>query len=142
MAEDFDPAKVVGELKERAAKERATGGYPDELEDEKLEPPASIVQGFDLQASGPRVRFRPELGFSSKPVVGPAITFVKRFQLRLLLYVFEDLARQTDTAIARLEAALAVEIAMRERVERDMEDKVRDLESEIQLLQDRPKTST
>jgi hypothetical protein len=52
---------------------------------------------------GPRVRFRPELGFSTKPVIGPAITLVKRFILRLLRYVFDDLARQTDAAIARVE---------------------------------------
>src|ERR671914_2851066 len=121
MAEEFDSAKVVAELKERAERERASGGYPDDLADVELEKPSSIVEGFDLQADGPRVRFRPELGFSSKPVIGPAITLVKRFYLRLLLYVFDDLARQTDTAIGRVETALAVEIAARERLERDVE---------------------
>jgi hypothetical protein len=117
MAEDFDPAKVVAQLKERAAHERAAGGYPEDLADVALDEPGAIVQGFDLQSSGRRVRFRPELGFSSKPVVGPAITLVKRFYLRLLLHVFDDLARQTDTALARLETALAVEVAARERLE-------------------------
>jgi hypothetical protein len=37
--------------------------------------------------------------------------------LRLQLYVFDDLARQTDEAIARVESALAVEVATRERLE-------------------------
>ena len=85
------------------------------------------MDGFDLQSGAPRVRFRPELGYSSKPVVGPTITLVKRFYLRLLLHVFDDLARQTDTALARLETALAVEVASRER----LEQKVRELEEEI-----------
>jgi hypothetical protein len=133
-----DLSQLTDELKERADRERASGGYPDDLSGFELENPSgavgSIVDGFDLQSGGPRVRFRPELGFSTKPVVGPAITLVKRFQLRLLLYVFDDLARQTDTAIARLEAALAVEIAMRERIEREMEQKIAALEGEIRAL--------
>lgn len=140
MAEGFDPAKVVAELKERAEQERASGGYPDDLANAALDEPGSIIQGFDLQSRGRRVEFRPELGFSSKPVIGPAITLVKRFYLRLLLHVFDDLARQTDTAIVRLEAALAVEVAMRERVEEEMEHKIRELEGEIRLLRDKAET--
>jgi hypothetical protein len=140
VAQDEAPrinlSRLPGELKERAERERAAGGYPDDLVGFELENPAggvgsSIVEGFDLQSGGPRVRFRPELGFSTKPVVGPAITLVKRFYLRLLGYVFDDLARQTDTAIVRLETALAVEIATRERVERELEHKIRELEGEI-----------
>jgi hypothetical protein len=140
VAQDEAPrinlSRLPGELKERAERERAAGGYPDDLVDFELENPAggvgsSIVEGFDLQSDGPRVRFRPELGFSTKPVVGPAITLVKRFYLRLLGYVLDDLARQTDTAIVRLETALAVEIATRERVERELEHKIRELEDEI-----------
>ena len=146
MAQDEAPlSRLPGELKERAERERAAGGYPDDLGGFELEKPGggeggSIVEGFDLQSGGPRVRFRPELGFSTKPVIGPAITLVKRFYLRLLGYVFDDLARQTDTAIVRLETALAVEIATRERVEREMEDKIRELEGEIRLLRDRAET--
>jgi hypothetical protein len=140
MAQEADLSRLSDELKERADREQAAGGYPDDLSDFDLEKPGggmggSIVEGFDLQSGGPRVRFRPELGFSTKPVVGPPITLVKRFYLRLLGYVFDDLARQTDTAIVRLETALAVEIATRERVEREMEDKIRELEDEIRLLQ-------
>ena len=137
MADELSglPAK----LKERAERERASGGYPDDLSGFQLETPgtvaaASIADGFDLRSGSPRVRFRPELGFSSKPVVGPAITLVKRFYLRLLLYVFDDLARQTDTAIGRVEAALAVEIAARERLERQTAEKIRELEAEIESL--------
>ena len=135
MAQEADLSRLSDELKERADRERAAGGYPDDLSDFELEKPfsgasGSIVDGFDLQAAGPRVRFRPELGYSTKPVVGPAITLVKRFYLRLLLYVFDDLARQTNTAIERLEAALAVEVASRERVEKQ----VRELEADVRSL--------
>jgi hypothetical protein len=138
-----DLSRLPAELRERADRERASGGYPDDLSGTELEKPSatgSIIEGFDLQADGPRVRFRPELGFSRKPVIGPPITLVKRFYLRLLQYVFDDLARQTDTAIGRVEAALAVEIAMRERVERELGEKIRELEDEIRLLQVRAET--
>jgi hypothetical protein len=149
MAQDEAPPAdltgLAGELKERAERERASGGYPDDLSGVDLEKPgdvgSSLVEGFDLQSGGPRVRFRPELGFSTKPVVGPGITLVKRFYLRLLRYVFDDLARQTDTAIVRLETALAVEIAARERVEREMEHKIRELEGEIRSLRARSETN-
>ena len=78
------------------------------------------------------MRFRPELGFSAKPVIGPVITLVKRFILRLQLYVFDDLARQADTAIRRVEAALAVEIATRER----LENEVRELKTRLGRRED------
>jgi hypothetical protein len=135
------PAKDVGnveritdELKQRVAKERAAGAYADDLSSVELEVPgegAPIVEGFDLEAVGPRVRFRPELGFSAKPVVGPVITLVKKSILRLLFYVLDDLARQTDTAIRRVETALAVEIATRER----LEGQVGELEARIARLE-------
>jgi hypothetical protein len=136
MARETDLFRLPDELKERADRERTSGGYPDDLSGYELEKPSenSIVDGFDLQSGAPRVRFRPELGYSSKPVVGPAITLVKRFYLRLLLHVFVDLARQTDTALARLETALAVEVASRER----LEQKVRELEEEIRSRRGEP----
>jgi hypothetical protein len=145
MAQDeappIDLSRLPGELKERAERERASGGYPDDLSGFELEKPgASLAEGFDLRSGGPRVRFRPELGFSTKPVVGPPITLVKRFYLRLLHYVLDDLARQTDAAIVRLETALAVEIAARERVERELEQKIRELEGEIRSLRSGPET--
>ena len=47
-------------------------------------------------------------------MVGPLITGVKKLNLRLLAYVFDDLARQADAAVGRLETALAAEVAARE----------------------------
>jgi hypothetical protein len=126
---ESDIKELAAELRGRAEKERASGGYADDLSGVELEVPGrserhealSITRGFDLDASGPRVRFRPELSFSSKPLVGPTITLVKRAMLRLQLHVFDDLARQTDIAIARVEAALAVEVAARERLESELQ---------------------
>jgi O-antigen chain-terminating methyltransferase len=137
----IDVEQLVADLKRRVERERAQGAYEDDLSDIELEIPApvaeaatpSMMHGFDLGGPGPRVRFRPELGFSDKPVIGPVITLVKRFFLRLLFYVFDDLARQTDAAIARVEAALAVDVAARERLEgeaRRLEGEARRLEGE------------
>jgi SAM-dependent methyltransferase len=129
----IDVEQLVDDLKERAAREREFGAYGDDLSSVQLEvpPAAPVVEGFDLAGGAPRIRFRPELGFSSKPVIGPVITLVKKFFLRLLFYVFDDLARQTDVAVRRLETAIAAEasatearisaeVTAREGVQRDV----------------------
>ena len=123
-APEIDVSQLAEELKARADRERAAGAYADDLSGFTLPKPneSSIAEGFDLRAGEPRVRFRPELGFSTKPVVGPVLTLSKRGLLRLLRYVFDDLARQTDAAIGRVEGALAVEIATRERLEREVDE--------------------
>jgi hypothetical protein len=128
----IDVEQLTAELKVRVERERAAGAYADDLSDIELQ---SLPLAED--ASGPRVRFRPELGFSSKPVIGPVITLVKRIILRLQFYVLDDLARQADAAIANVEARLAAEIATRERLESELEAKIRELEDKIRLLGDR-----
>jgi hypothetical protein len=128
----IDVDQLVTELRNRVERERAAGAYADDLSGFRLQTPS---HGKD--AASPRVRFRPELGFSSKPVIGPVITLVKRLILRLQFYVFDDLARQADAAIASVEARLAAEIATRERLVSEMEGKVRELEGKIRLLDDR-----
>jgi hypothetical protein len=127
-----DTDQLVAELKRRVEKERAAGAYADDLSTVELKSPPLADDG-----SSPRVRFRPELGFSSKPVIGPVITLVKRLILRLQFYVFDDLAKQADAAIGDVEARLAAEIATRERLEGEMERKVRELEDKIRILEDR-----
>jgi hypothetical protein len=132
--DDTTVERVVADLKDRVDGARAAGEYADDLsgvELQKPEQPMPIVRGLDLQGAGPRVRFRPELGFSSKPVIGPVITLVKRTLLRLQLHVFEDLAQQADAAITRVETAIAVEAATRER----LEDRVKTLEARLAMLQ-------
>ena len=127
-----DLEQLTAELKERADRERAAGAYADDLSGVELR---SLPLAED--GSGPRVRFRPELGFSSKPVIGPVITLVKRTILRLQFYVLDDLAQQADKAITDVEARLAAEIATRERLEDELEAKVRELEDKIRLLEGR-----
>jgi hypothetical protein len=127
-----DVEQLTAELKERVERERAAGAYADDLSDLELRT-LPLAGG----ASGPRVRFRPELGFSSKPVIGPVITLVKRLILRLQFYVLDDLARQADAAIADVEARLATEIATRGRLEGELEGKIRVLEDKIRLLEGR-----
>jgi hypothetical protein len=129
--------RLVERLEQQVAEQRAEGAYQDDLSGIELETRAldqhgrnDLAAGFDLGATGPRVRFRPELGFSSKPVIGPVITGVKRFYLRMLFYVFDDLAQQTDAALARLEAALFVEVASRER----LEGEVRELKAQLDRM--------
>jgi hypothetical protein len=130
MAEDpaqqpVDAEQLVAGLKERVEAERAAGVYADELSGFELEKPGA-------EEAGARVRFRPELGFSSKRVIGRPITLTKRLLLRLQLYVFDDLARQADEAIRAVERRLEVEIATRER----LEGEVRELEGRIRGLED------
>jgi hypothetical protein len=115
--EPHDAEKLVADLRKRVEEDRADGGYADADELAAIEldvRPSVLGEGFDLAGTTGRIRFRPELGFSSKPVVGPLITGVKKLNLRLLFYVLDDLARQVDAAVARLEAALVAEIAVRE----------------------------
>jgi hypothetical protein len=127
----IDVEQLTAELKERVERERAAGAYADDLSFLELQT-LPLAGG----ASGPRVRFRPELGFSSKPVIGPVITLVKRLILRLQFYVLDDLARQADAAIADVEARLAAETATRGRLEGELEAKIRELEDKVRLLEE------
>ena len=75
---------------------RARGGYGDDVGDGPLHAPQTDA----------RIRFRPELSYSSKPVVGPPLTAVKRVLLRLNVHAFDDLARQVDQAVVDAEIRL------------------------------------
>ncbi len=108
----IDVEQLVDELKERADRERAVGGYPDV--DTVAAEELSVDDGFDLGAGEGHVRFRPELGYSTKPVVGPVLTRIKKLNLRLLGHVLDDLAKQADAAVTRLGSALAFETTTRQ----------------------------
>jgi SAM-dependent methyltransferase len=135
----IDVEALVGELRERVARQRAEGAYADDL--------AGVA--LDLPAPGPAVRFRPELAYSSKPGVGKPITAVKQTILRLLIHVFDDLARQTSVAIdetraearaaqRRADEALAAETAAREAAQRDLQGlmaRIEAVEGQLERLQ-------
>jgi SAM-dependent methyltransferase len=162
----IDVELLVEELKERVARERAAGAYADDLSGVALQKPGpeelAAPQGPAYDSGEPRVRFRPELGFSSKPVIGPVITLVKKFFLRLLFHVLDDLARQTDAALGRIEVALAVyagdlqreaqrldarlssEVGAREAVQTDVRslaEQLAEIESRFERLQLEPRLS-
>src|SRR5262245_38133741 len=90
----IDVDALVEDLRARVARAKAEGRYGDDLSGLELRPPAPEA----------RVRFRPELAYSTKPVVGRPLTAVKKTLIRLLVHVFDDLARQADTGIAAAEA--------------------------------------
>jgi hypothetical protein len=137
----IDVERLVADIKKRVARERALGLYADAAELAALglevPPQAALARGFDLGGSGTRVRFRPELGFSSKPIVGPVITGIKKVILRLLFFVMDDLARQADAAVSRLEAALAAEAAAREALDDELSAIAERHKEEVRALSDR-----
>ena len=90
----IDVEELVEDLRRRVAAARGAGLYATDVGEGPLEP----------LAAEPRVRFRPEFGYSSKPIIGKPITGVKRTLLRLQHHVLDDLARQTDAALAANEA--------------------------------------
>jgi SAM-dependent methyltransferase len=85
----IDVNRLVRELRQRVQDQRALGGDADDLAAVELEPPGRTMT----------VRFRPELAYSTRTGVGRGLTLLKRGILRLLIHVFDDLARQTDAAI-------------------------------------------
>jgi methyltransferase family protein len=115
-----------------------------------------VGQASPLAGVTGRIRFRPELGFSSKPVVGPLVTGVKKLDLRLLAGVVDDLARQIDAAVTRLEAVLAAEMHARKTAaehragllraasdqRQGLEREVRALSTRIAALEERAKRTS
>lgn len=114
----IDLDRLMRDLKARVAARRAAGADDGDLLDSPLGAPAG--------APALSVRLRPETAYSSKPVVGRAITFGKRLQIRVLYHFLDDLAAQANAALGGLRAALEAETRARER----LEQRVRELERE------------
>jgi SAM-dependent methyltransferase len=139
----IDVEALVDDLRERVARARREGLYADDLSGQALRAPAPAA----------RVRFRPELAYSTRPLVGRPLTLVKRGILRLLVHVFDDLARQADAGIAAAEAhagdarawaqrAAESEGAARERVAADvagLAERLSGLEGQLQRMQVGPR---
>jgi SAM-dependent methyltransferase len=101
--------QLVNELRERVERERAAGRYTDDVSAVGLESlnagPTSAVDVSGPPAPAiPQVVYRPEVGYSSRPVIGPLLTGVKRLFYRLFHYPLDDLAHQTNAAVHHLHA--------------------------------------
>ncbi len=128
----IDVEALVEDLRGRVARARAEGGYADDLSGERLLVPAPVA----------RVRFRPELAYSTKPLIGRPLTAVKKVLMRLTVHPFDDLARQTDAGIGAVEAsaqaAIHAEAGARERVQADVAGllaRIEGIESALERLQ-------
>jgi 2-polyprenyl-3-methyl-5-hydroxy-6-metoxy-1,4-benzoquinol methylase len=124
----IDVEQLVDELRERVEEERAAGGYSEDVAAVALD----SADGEPRQARGPsagtptvpQVIYRPEVGYSSRPVIGPVLTGVKRLFYRLFQYPLDDLAHQTNAAVHQLHArgdraeqAVETVPALRERID-------------------------
>ena len=142
-----DVEQLVDDLRERVERKRAAGRYDDDVASFKLEP----VDGGRLRsgATSPtpprltsrrRVVYRPEVGYSSRPIVGPILTAVKRLLYRFFFYPLDDLARQTNDAVQQLyasgrraEQALAVETAARDASHQALVERIDTLVNQLEL---------
>ena len=120
---------LVDDLRERVERERAAGHYDDDVTTFQLEPvDGDRAHAGDSEAPAspvvPQVVYRPEVGYSSRPVIGPVLTGVKRLFYRLFHYPLDDLAKQTNAAVHQLhvrgdraEQAVETVQALRERID-------------------------
>jgi SAM-dependent methyltransferase len=125
-----DVEQLVDDLRERVERGRAAGRYTDDVASFQLEPldgePTREVSdtGAPEPAAIPQVVYRPEVGYSSRPVIGPVLTAFKRLFYRLFFYPLDDLAGQTNAAVHHLhvrgdraEQAVETVQALRERID-------------------------
>lgn len=119
--------KLVDELRERVEQERAASGYGEDVAGVGFEPAGeeAVADGAaSTPPAVPQVVYRPEVGYSSRPVIGPILTGVKRLFYRLFQYPLDDLAHQTNAAVHQLHArgdraeqAVETVQALRERID-------------------------
>jgi SAM-dependent methyltransferase len=152
-----DVEQLVNDLRGRVERERAAGRYADEVASLDLEPvqaePPKAIENVDAPAPPvtPRVVYRPELGYSSRRVIGPVLTAVKRLFYRMFSYPLDDLARQTNDAVQHLalqtndtvqqlhasnrrtEEAVAAETAAREASVQAVRERIDTLANQLEL---------
>jgi hypothetical protein len=121
----IDVERLMADLKARVADRRRMGEYDAKVLDLPFD------AGLGPDASGvPHVRLRLETAYSSKPLVGKAITAAKRIQIRSFFHFLNDAVTQVNGALASMRAALDAETRAREA----LEDRVRELEAELDEL--------
>lgn len=129
----IDVERIVADIQRRAEARRVAGGYDRGILDAR----------FDVRPG--RVTLRPQVAYSSKPLVGPVITSTKQLLIRLQYHFLDDLVAQTNRAIelARTQAAAEAERRkeLQARVE-DMEARLAAAEVAIsQMMGQEPETS-
>jgi SAM-dependent methyltransferase len=136
----IDNERLVAELRERVERERGAGRYADDLAALGLEPSdrgvddavdAEMLATLDVPPE--QVVYRPEVGYSSRPVVGPILTAFKRVVYRLFHYPLDDLARQTDDAVRRLATAVAVETGSRQASLQEVRERIDTILNQLEL---------
>lgn len=133
--------EVVERLLARVARTRASGGYDRRILDHPFTLDPAVSSDRVVAPSQRGVRLRHELGFSSRPVVGPAISLGKRALGRAVHNVVQDGLDQAalgiehlDGAVADLRFLMARESARRARLEVE----VAELREQVTRLSARP----
>jgi len=116
-----DVDRLMADLKVRVDARRRAGGYDRDLLDMPFD------EDLALGGGGGPVRLRPETAYSSKPVVGRAITLAKQAQIRGMYHFLQDVVTQTNSALVAMRAALEAESRYREA----LEERVSELEEEL-----------
>lgn len=135
----IDVEQLADSLRERAEHERAAGRYTNDVASLELEPVEETPPpSGDGSAAAPadrarRIVYRPEVGYSSRRLVGPILTAVKRVFYRVFFYPLDDLARQTDDAIQRAEESIAAEVGTRKSAVEAVVSRVDTLVNQLEL---------
>jgi O-antigen chain-terminating methyltransferase len=145
-----DVDKLVRDLRDRVYWERAAGRYNDDVSSLALEavavgsPRQGTESGAPPAAPVPQIVYRPQLGYSSRPIVGAVLTAFKRVLYRVFFYPLDDLARQTNDAVQhavqqfhergqRTEHALEIETAARDASHQALVGRIDTLVNQLEL---------
>jgi hypothetical protein len=115
----IDVDRLVSDLQERVAARTAAGEYDDGL----LRTPFSLFSDTPVGT----IVLRPDAAYSSKPVIGPVITRIKRALIASLFHFLNDAVSQANVALASSRRALDAETSAREALEAQMMDTERQL---------------
>jgi O-antigen chain-terminating methyltransferase len=116
----IDVDRLVADLQERVAARTAAGGYDESL----LAAPFELLTGTPVGT----IVLRPEAAYSSKPVVGPLITWMKRGLIRSLFHFLNDAVSQANVALAAGRTAVERETGAREALEAQLQGTTRELD--------------
>lgn len=105
----IDVDRLVSDLQERVAARAAAGGYDEGL----------LGTPFTLFSDAPvgTIVLRPEAAYSSKPVVGPVVTRIKRALISALFHFLNDAVSQANATLAASRRALETESNARATLE-------------------------